>query len=102
MKLDFFDPIKEEMEDVMTTDKGSGNTYGKERSYGSEHLLTSHKSGDSKLYDIEKLSKYEKLSFFRKQSHNLSSNGYNMSLHEVEEKPRIDYLLNIISEDEND
>ena len=62
MKLDFFDPIKEENDEVNTTDKGSGN----HRSYGSENLLTSHKSGDSKLYDIEKLSKHEKISFFRK------------------------------------
>lgn len=100
VNVDFFDPIKEENDEVATTDKGSG-----QRSYGSEHLTT-HKSGDSKLYDIDRMTKYEKLSFFRKQSHNLSNkNGNNMaingSLKEDDSKDRVDYLLNVIS-DENE
>ena len=100
LNVDVFDPIQEENEEVATTDKGSG-----QRSYGSE-ILTSHRSGDSKLYDIDRMTKYEKLSFFRKQSHNLSNkNGNNnMAINDSmkeDSKDRVDYLLNVIS-DENE
>ena len=102
LNVDEFDPIKEENDEVTTTDKGSGQNI--QRSYGSE-VLTSHKSGESKLYDIDRMTKYEKLSFFRKQSHNLSNkNENNMAINESlkeDSKPRMDYLLNVIS-DENE